>query len=321
MNTSRIWTLLAVAGAIAGLTAGGSAAISPALASARRTMDEARRGPAARLEPDELLVAQRTLDVAEGQSDGSQNERHYAYMAERQTRIAMTNARTTLVEQGLEEDRDDYQAELERITRERGRALENADRALAAQQGAIIQQQQQLAQSEQQIAESQARLAAEQQARAEAEQRAADALTRLRELASVRTESTQTIITLTGDVLFETDRAELRPEARSRLLAVADAVRATGVTATIVGYTDSRGSDEYNRQLSQRRAESVRTFLVGEGVPADRIRAEGQGEMNPIANNATAEGRAENRRVEIALTPVTQVAQTSSTTTVSVAAR
>ncbi len=121
-------------------------------------------------------------------------------------------------------------------------------------------------------------------------------------------------------MLFETDRAELRTEARSRLLAVADAVRATGVTATIVGYTDSRGSDSYNRDLSQRRAESVRAFLIGEGVPADRIRAEGQGEMNPIANNGTAEGRAENRRVEISLTP-SQIASTTTTTVGAVASR
>lgn len=308
MNTSRTWKWVTALGLVAGLTGCGSAAISPQLASARRTMDEARRGSAARLEPDELLVAQRTLDRAEGQSDGSREEQHLAYVAERQTRVAMTNARRSLVEQGLEEDRADYQDELERIARERGRALDDADRVLAAQNGALLQQQQEIADRERQ-------LAAEQQARMAAEQRAADALTRLRELASVRTESTQTIITLTGDVLFETDRAELRPEARSRLLAVADAVRATGVTATIVGYTDSRGSDEYNRQLSQRRAESVRAFLIGEGVPADRIRAEGQGETNPIASNTTAEGRAENRRVEISLTPATTVASTSSAST------
>jgi outer membrane protein OmpA-like peptidoglycan-associated protein len=67
----------------------------------------------------------------------------------------------------------------------------------------------------------------------------------------------------------------------------------------LTAYTDSNGSDAYNQKLSQRRADSVRSYLVSHGIDAGRIEAEGRGESNPIADNATPEGRAENRRVEL----------------------
>lgn len=314
MSNDKTWIALVLAAVTAGASMGcGRAAISPQLASARRTMEEARSGAAGRLEPDELLVAQRTLTTAEGQDDGSPREQHFAYLAERQTRVAMADARRDEVQQGLEQDHDAYQRELERIAHERGRALEETRGALAARDQTLAQRESQLSQQEQQ-------LEAERQARAEAEARAQDALARLRDLATVREEPTQTVITLTGDVLFESDRSELRPEAQERLRPVADAIRATGDTAVIVGFTDSRGSDEYNRQLSQRRAESVRNFLIGEGVQGDRIRAEGRGETSPIASNDTAEGRAENRRVEISLHP-SQVAAAEATASGALATR
>jgi OmpA-OmpF porin, OOP family len=66
-----------------------------------------------------------------------------------------------------------------------------------------------------------------------------------------------------------------------------------------MGYTDSIGSDAYNEKLSQRRAEAVKQYLVQKGVDPSRIAVRGLGKTNPVATNATAEGRAENRRVEI----------------------
>ena len=283
------------------------APISPQLVEARAVMVEARNGPAGRLEPDELLVAQRELNLAEGQDDGSQREAHLAYVAARDARIAMADARRDEVEMGLTQDEHEYQRELERIARERGRELDQTQRTLAARDQTVAQQ-------EDVIQQRESALAAEQQARQAAEQRASDAMARLRELATVREEPTETVITLSGEVLFQTDRSELRPDARVRLSPVADAVRGTDSTVVIAGFTDSRGSDDYNRQLSQRRADAVRDFLIGEGVPADRLRSEGRGETDPIATNGTEEGRAYNRRVEISFHPAASATSATPTT-------
>jgi OOP family OmpA-OmpF porin len=72
----------------------------------------------------------------------------------------------------------------------------------------------------------------------------------------------------------------------------------------IEGHTDSKGSADYNAQLSQRRAEAVRNFLVNNGISPERITAQGMGEDYPIATNSTAAGRLQNRRVEVTITDV-----------------
>jgi outer membrane protein OmpA-like peptidoglycan-associated protein len=105
-------------------------------------------------------------------------------------------------------------------------------------------------------------------------------------------------------VLFDFNKATLKPEAKSQLAAVLQALREQpGVQTLVVGHTDSVGSDAYNMKLSQRRAESVGTYLSQNGVPRQNIRTEWQGKRQPVASNATAEGRAQNRRVEITLSP------------------
>ncbi len=71
------------------------------------------------------------------------------------------------------------------------------------------------------------------------------------------------------------------------------------VAIVCAGFTDSIGSDQYNLKLSMRRAEAVRDYLVAGGIAASRIKAEGFGEADPVASNATADGRAQNRRVEL----------------------
>ena len=107
-----------------------------------------------------------------------------------------------------------------------------------------------------------------------------------------------------GKVLFDFNRADLKPEARRQLAPVVQALRDQPTLQTqIVGHTDSVGSDAYNMRLSQRRAESVATYLVQQGVPRQNIKTDWRGKREPIASNATAAGRAQNRRVEITLTP------------------
>ena len=77
-------------------------------------------------------------------------------------------------------------------------------------------------------------------------------------------------------------------------------------TVQVEGYTDSRGKDEHNLDLSQRRAEAVRRYLVSRGYPDDKIQAKGLGKERPVADNGNAEGRANNRRVEIVIEPQSQ---------------
>ena len=101
------------------------------------------------------------------------------------------------------------------------------------------------------------------------------------------------------DVKFDFDRDTIRPEFRQDIQSLAEFMKTyPSVTTTVEGHTDSVGTEQYNQDLSQRRAASVRQALIDEGVEAERVQSAGHGESNPIADNETAEGRAMNRRVE-----------------------
>jgi outer membrane protein OmpA-like peptidoglycan-associated protein len=107
-------------------------------------------------------------------------------------------------------------------------------------------------------------------------------------------------VRLTSDILFDTDSSSLRTESRSTLRGLADNFRQYSNEAfDIEGHTDSTGTDDYNMSLSQRRADSVRSYLVDQGVPSSQIFARGYGESRPKSTNDTPEGRQLNRRVEI----------------------
>jgi OOP family OmpA-OmpF porin len=107
-------------------------------------------------------------------------------------------------------------------------------------------------------------------------------------------------VVFNADTFFDFDKYNLKPEGRQLLDQVAQQVNTVALETVIaVGYTDSIGSVQYNLGLSDRRANAVKAYLVSKGVPADRIYTEGKGKADPIASNATAEGRAKNRRVEI----------------------
>lgn len=101
------------------------------------------------------------------------------------------------------------------------------------------------------------------------------------------------------DVNFETGKATLLPSSYARLDPVAEGMKKNvTVKIEIAGHTDNVGGDDYNMKLSQARAESVRNYLIKQGVPADRLKAQGYGKTQPKASNKTPEGRAMNRRTE-----------------------
>jgi outer membrane protein OmpA-like peptidoglycan-associated protein len=107
-------------------------------------------------------------------------------------------------------------------------------------------------------------------------------------------------VRLTSDILFDLDSAGLRPESRTTLRDLATNFRQyPDELIDVEGHTDSTGTSEYNQSLSNRRANSVRDFLVDNGVASRSITAVGYGETRPKATNATPEGRQLNRRVEI----------------------
>jgi len=111
---------------------------------------------------------------------------------------------------------------------------------------------------------------------------------------------TQSKITLQADTLYDFDKSTLKPEGKATLDKIAADLSKIKLEVIIaVGNTDSVGTDAYNMALGQRRAQSVKDYLVSKGVDQSRIYTESKGKSNPVASNATAEGRAKNRRTDI----------------------
>lgn len=114
------------------------------------------------------------------------------------------------------------------------------------------------------------------------------------------------LLNMPGNITFQTDSADLNPQFFGVLDSVALVAQKYDKTVVeVAGHTDSTGSAQYNQALSERRAATVATYLVNRGVGQERVLAFGRGLTQPIADNATAEGRALNRRVEIRLSPIT----------------
>jgi outer membrane protein OmpA-like peptidoglycan-associated protein len=297
--------LIAVACASALGSAGGCAhAPPPELVSARQAYQHASAGPAGQVVPADLHKARESLAQAEQEfanDPNGQRARDLAYVAERKAQLAEALAAADLDHQAKARADRDYQSQQAKIVQQTRTELTKAREQVADTERARAQDAQQLSQ------EQQARLSAERKA-TEAEQKATEAEQQAREalvrLAAVREEQRGLVITLSGSVLFPSDQATLLPEAQTRLNQVAEALLATkGRTLVIEGHTDARGSADHNLDLSQRRAEAVRIYLISRGYPADKIIAQGLGKARPVADNASAEGRANNRRVEIVVPP------------------
>ena len=107
-------------------------------------------------------------------------------------------------------------------------------------------------------------------------------------------------VTFAADVLFDFDKAVIKPEGKSKLDDISNKAKGVNLEVVIaIGHADSVGSDAYNQRLSVRRAESVKAYLVSKGIEANRVYTEGKGEKQPVADNKTSDGRAKNRRVEL----------------------
>lgn len=190
--------------------------------------------------------------------------------------------------------------------RQKAEAEQAAAAAVAQQQAAQAAAEQAArdkaaAVDQQRAAEAEAEKARQAAAKAEAEKAdlRAQLLNQLNSILQTR-DSARGLIVNMSDVLFDTGSYTLKPGAREKLAKISGIVLAhPGLNLQIEGHTDSVGSDEFNQQLSERRADSVRDFLAEQGVPASSITAKGFGKTQPVASNDTPEGRQRNRRVEL----------------------
>lgn len=284
---TRTFVLGAGIGAVIALGCGASRP-TPELVTARNAYSQARNGEAAQLNPKGVHDAYKALQAAEAahaDDAGSSAEKHFAYIATRRSELAIAQASENLAR------------------REQTRADETYETSLQQQSEQASQQStqfaQQLTQTQQELQQNTQALQQEQRRLEEARQQAERARSELRQMEAIREEQGRLVINLSG-VLFETGGDQLNPLALNRLDTVARALKAYPDRIIVVeGHTDAQGSDESNRALSQRRADAVREYLEGRGVPPEQIRSVGKGESEPIASNDTAEGRANNRRVEI----------------------
>jgi len=263
MKSITSYVIIACAGLIVGCAA---SAPPPELVNAREAYQRARAGQAAQLVPAELHKAETALAIAEESfkdDPSSYQTRDLAYIADRKAKMADALAVTAVENAATVKANKEYQttqAEIVKGAKE--------DLAKAELSGVVAAE----------------KLAAEQKARLEAEKRAAE----------------NVVITLSGSVLFASNKSELLPAAQSRLNQVADALMENKERRlTVEGHTDSQGSSSYNQTLSQQRADAVRSYIISRGYPGNLIQAQGIGKDRPVADNASAEGRANNRRVEI----------------------
>lgn len=234
--------------------------------------------------PLELQKAKVDLDKAEklltAGAEATEVE-HFAYLAKQRTAIAQEATNVKLAEKAV----DAASAERGEVLLQ-ARTLE-ADRAMRLAEAARLQAGAMTVEAEKAKAEA---LAAVEQARKLQEQ--------IAELEATKSE--RGLVVTLGDVLFDTNKSELRSGAIYTIDKLAAFLAEYPTRKVLIeGFTDSTGTVEYNQRLSERRAEAVKNALVARGIDSSRLMIRGYGVEFPVASNETAEGRQRNRRVEV----------------------
>ena len=287
MQKNRYFPLALITVAILSGCSSASAPQNPALAAAHSSYNNARANPqVTSLATLELKEAGDTLSKADdafGKSQGTETVNHLAYMANQQVGIAQETAKrksaelavTNAAAKRTEVRLEARTAEADAAKRKVAIAKEKADwqaEELAAAAASAQRDQELIAQQERE----------------------------LKELNAQKTER-GLVITL-GEVLFNTNKAQLKSDGMHNVQKLADFLKQYPQHKVLVeGHTDSTGSDSYNQELSDRRANAVRTALIDQGISSERVATRGYGEAYPVAGNDTAAGRQLNRRVEIIL--------------------
>jgi outer membrane protein OmpA-like peptidoglycan-associated protein len=256
--------------------------------------------------PDIMKEVAQDIQNAQGEQDNKHRDVKMEFTFAREAVQRSEDARiTTLRKQAEERAQQAQQAKVDaqlqaaNAQAQAAQAQEQADAAAAARARAEADK----ARADAEAANARAQ-AAEAQHKAQAsEQDAAAVREKLRaQLNSVlqTTENARGLIVNMSDVLFDTGKYTLKPATQVSLAKVATILELyPGLKVQVEGYTDSVGSDEYNQKLSENRANAVHDFLVANGVPAANVTAAGYGKADPVADNSTAAGRAQNRRVNM----------------------
>jgi outer membrane protein OmpA-like peptidoglycan-associated protein len=280
-------------------------------ASAAREQDALNR---ARDASERARQAETERDLAERNARLEQDQRRQAEAAAQ----AREAARLQAEQQARDEQQRRQDAELDARTRD-------AARIQAEQQARTEQERRAQAEAEARVAGAANLTAERERADAEAARRAAEAKAQQAQASATQAEqekdklrrevqdqlnviletreTARGLIVNVSDVLFDTGSANLKPGAREKLSKVAGVIAShPGLNISVEGHTDSVGSTEYNQHLSEQRAAAVHDYLVRQGVPSRTVGTAGFGESQPVATNGTAEGRQQNRRVEMVVT-------------------
>jgi outer membrane protein OmpA-like peptidoglycan-associated protein len=281
MRTKNIWGLLAV-----GLVACAGERLPPkALVDARNEFTRAKAGVTVQLDPTDVHEADLALQKAEWAWNNDPDDPttiDLAIIAQRKAQIAEAEAAGIKAQADADQARHDLQS--------------TTSSQLQATRGQLNQTQSQLQMTAAQAAEQAKKLV-------DLEAKLKDARDTIAKIAAVKDDDRGMVITLQGEVLFKTGKWDLKAGAMAKLDQIADALRGKEQPMVVFGFTDNVGTREMNMDLSQRRAQSVRDYLVGKGIPQDLITAQGKGPDEPVADNGSLEGRAQNRRVEIVVQP------------------
>ncbi|MFZ1904836.1 MAG: OmpA family protein [Steroidobacteraceae bacterium] len=285
-------TLIATTVASVLLAACAAAPLQPdGAAEARNKLTQLRSDPnLASRAPLAMKEADAAVRVAEQPQTDKELGAYRVYLADREVEIARAQAETSFAE--------DQRATLT-AQRESAR-LDARTREADAAKGQVATAQ--AAGAEQKVAADQARSDANaaQLAAASSEQQAAELQQQIDVLQAKKTD--RGLVLTLGDVLFTSGQADLKMGSTGNLnKLVAFLNRYPDRTVVIEGYTDSVGGEDYNQGLSERRADSVKSYLTGQGISSMRLSASGKGKSDPVAGNDSAAGRQQNRRVEVVI--------------------
>jgi outer membrane protein OmpA-like peptidoglycan-associated protein len=284
---------LALIGFGASVGACGGERLPPkALVDARSEYQTAKGGVAIQLDPTDVHEADLALQRAEqawNDEPDDPNTIDLAIIAMRKAQIAEAQASALKSSQ----DAEAAKRELMNVTATQ----------LQAARGQLDQTKQALNKTQEQLQNEQQLSAAQKQQLADLETKLKDARDTIAKIAAVKDDDRGMVITLQGEVLFKTGKWELKAGAMAKLDQIADALRGKEQPIVVYGFTDNVGAIDMNMDLSQKRAQSVRDYLVTKGIPQDLITAQGKGPSDPISDNGSIEGRAANRRVELVVQP------------------